>query len=82
MTCAGRNNDGRLGNDVSTANSNILHMDVMFPDDVFVVKAEAGYSSTCAIDSEGQLWCWGSNAGGEAGINSTTNSIFIPQKVE
>jgi alpha-tubulin suppressor-like RCC1 family protein len=82
MTCSGRNTDGRLGNDVSTASSNTQHMDVMFPDDVFIVKAEAGYSSTCAIDSEGELWCWGLNSNGEAGINSTANYIYIPHKVD
>ena len=32
------------------------------------------YESTCAVNSKGKVLCWGFNAHGELGDNSTTNS--------
>lgn len=30
----------------------------------------AGYTHTCALDTEGSAWCWGSNLGGELGTGT------------
>jgi alpha-tubulin suppressor-like RCC1 family protein len=34
-------------------------------------KISAGDRHTCAIDTGGQIWCWGSNYMGQLGINAT-----------
>jgi alpha-tubulin suppressor-like RCC1 family protein len=41
----------------------------------------AGYSTTCAIATDGRLFCWGSNRSGELGNGSTTDS-GVPIPVE
>jgi len=33
----------------------------------------AGYSSSCAIRTDGTLWCWGYGGDGQLGLGDTTN---------
>jgi alpha-tubulin suppressor-like RCC1 family protein len=45
----------------------------------------AGFTSTCAIATEGTLWCWGSNDYGELGCApemACDSSVFVPVKVD
>lgn len=71
--CWGKNDSGQIGADPS--------------DDVFLrlpreVDAEAltfedvavGESFSCALDTRGEIWCWGSNASGVLGESSITGS--------
>jgi alpha-tubulin suppressor-like RCC1 family protein len=44
------------------------------------VTVSPGYYHTCAIQSDGTLWCWGRNDYGELG-NGTTTSSFTPTQV-
>ena len=81
MTCAGKNSDGRLGYGLSAETTNSLHLPVNFPEDVHVVKAVAGWASTCAIDSQGRLWCWGYNNYGQIGVGDVGVNHFTPQLV-
>jgi alpha-tubulin suppressor-like RCC1 family protein len=39
-----------------------------------VVQVEASFYSTCALKTDGTVWCWGYNGYGELGNNSTTPS--------
>lgn len=39
------------------------------------------YPHTCAINSIGELYCWGYNAQGEVGVGTTTEYYSTPQKV-
>ena len=40
-----------------------------------IVQVTLGYGSACAVDSAGQVYCWGNNRYGESGNDSTTQSL-------
>ena len=44
-------------------------------------SVSAGDSHTCAIETTDELYCWGLNANGRLGINSTTLEIATPSLV-
>ena len=41
---------------------------------VTLTQIAAGFFFTCALSTTGTVYCWGLNADGELGNNSTTNS--------
>lgn len=41
----------------------------------------AGLSSTCAIDTNAHLWCWGDNERGQIGVGSPVTEIGAPTQV-
>jgi alpha-tubulin suppressor-like RCC1 family protein len=45
-------------------------------------KVYAGYSHTCATDTNGKVYCWGSNSAGELGIGSTADRSAVPAEVD
>jgi alpha-tubulin suppressor-like RCC1 family protein len=49
--------EGRLGNYFTTVSR--VPVQVEFPNDIRVRDVQAGYSTSCAIDLEDGLWCWG-----------------------
>lgn len=71
VKCWGRNNYGQLGNG-TLVDSNV-------PVDVTgltanVTSISVGEYSACALINDGTIKCWGHNAYGQLGNNSTTNS--------
>jgi alpha-tubulin suppressor-like RCC1 family protein len=73
--CWGANTYGQLGNNSTVSSS------VPVPvytggalSGVTLVQVVAGNGYTCALDSDGVAFCWGYNADGELGNNSTANS--------
>jgi len=44
-------------------------------------QVAAGFSHSCAIQSDGSLWCWGDNGLGQVGTGSTEAEIKTPQRV-
>ena len=46
-----------------------------------IVRVECGSEYTMALDSQGQLFVFGSNSYGQLGIPGRTNKINTPQKV-
>ncbi|NCU42135.1 MAG: hypothetical protein EOM19_05475, partial [Candidatus Moranbacteria bacterium] len=81
--CWGRNNYGQLGD-------NNTSIDRYTPVQVLGVNASgflqgvsqvsSGESHTCAIKTDGTVWCWGYNLSGRLGDNTTT-SKFTPVQV-
>ncbi len=49
--------------------------------DVVFTQVVAGGDHTCALDSDGQAWCWGSNGRGELGITDGRSSSDVPLAV-
>jgi alpha-tubulin suppressor-like RCC1 family protein len=45
------------------------------------VKISTGSEHACALDNKGQIWCWGSNALGKAGIDASDLSVFVPAPI-
>lgn len=75
MACWGNNNQGQLGN--STFNSSPRPVLVTITAAIAGKKIPgitAGDFHNCALASDGTAACWGANANGELGNNSTVNS--------
>lgn len=74
--CWGLNTDGQLGNNsttqalvpVAVSTSGVLAGKTL-------TRIAAGTSFSCALDSTGTAYCWGLNANGELGDNSTAQSL-------
>ncbi|MFL2962431.1 MAG: RCC1 domain-containing protein, partial [Candidatus Poseidoniaceae archaeon] len=84
LTCTGYNYQGLLGAGFATTASPYLekeHIKINFPEPVKVSQVEAGYDSTCAIDTDGGLWCWGYNNHGKSGTGSPESYIMSPERV-
>ncbi len=74
--CWGRNTDGQLGQ--GKASSTDIKKPTQVPGLANVVSVAAGYSHTCALDSGGDVWCWGSSHYYHSG--SGTADVVKPTK--
>jgi alpha-tubulin suppressor-like RCC1 family protein len=73
--CWGDNSDGELGNGSTTSSTvpvAVVASGVLAG--VTLTQITAGFFFTCALSTTGAVYCWGFNADGELGNNSTTNS--------
>jgi len=78
----GFNGTGQLGNNSTTSSSIPVQVDtsgVLAGKTITAIAA--GNTHSLALDSEGKIYAWGSNASGQLGNNSTTNSN-IPVQVD
>ena len=75
--CWGYNGAGQLGNS-SRANSSVpvavTTAGTPMAGRTIVQVSVGAYSSVCAVDSAGLVYCWGNNGNGELGNNSTALS--------
>ena len=86
MYCWGLNNNGELGNN-SSVNSSVpvaVNTDGVLAGKT-IRQMSAGFSSTCAVDYEYNMYCWGYNDNGQLGNNSTNNSrvparVYVPKE--
>ncbi|MDA3033791.1 MAG: hypothetical protein O3A28_02035, partial [Actinomycetota bacterium] len=70
VACWGYNPDGRLG-DGSTTDRHTPTAVTGLPSDVTAITA--GTEHTCALLGTGAVTCWGNNASGQLGDNTTTD---------
>jgi alpha-tubulin suppressor-like RCC1 family protein len=75
----GLNVQGELGNGGTTSSSTPVV--VQFPADTDIVAVSSGNDFTDAVDSEGNLWCWGFNNFGQCDPASKAHLIKTPQLV-
>src|SRR5690606_11799357 len=68
--CWGSASRGRLGNGAN-AGTSLSPANVELPDGVTFVALGLGHDHSCAIDTEGLPWCWGSND--RAALGNGTN---------
>ena len=47
-----------------------------------MLDVEVGSSTSCAIDGDGGVWCWGANDEGQVGIGSDNEQIFTATQLE
>jgi len=69
--CWGKNDSGQVGDDSSTSRNRPVA--VSLPTGVLFTQIVAGYSHTCALGDDNKAYCWGDNAFGQLGDNSTNN---------
>ena len=74
--CWGYNVDGQLGNNSTTTSKTPIEvLGVGGSGNLSgIVRVTAGQDHTCAVSSAGNVYCWGNNADGQLGNNSTTTS--------
>jgi alpha-tubulin suppressor-like RCC1 family protein len=71
VKCAGNNAFGQLGDGTNNPSSKLVDV-VSFSSGVQSISSSYGYS--CAVLTSGAIKCWGNNAYGQLGNNSTTSS--------
>jgi alpha-tubulin suppressor-like RCC1 family protein len=80
LWCWGRNLYGQLG--IGT-DATEMDLPAMVDTDATFIEINAGAEHTCAIDSNNDMWCWGSGLFGQLGITSfNIQSSNVPVKVE
>ena len=82
--CWGRGNKGQLGNDADSSQN--LPVKVVAEDGstdplTGIIQIATGGKHTCALNLEGEVFCWGYHIYGQLGDNSTATSIAYPVKV-
>lgn len=78
VLCWGSNNKRQLG---GGADASLVDKPVLVPGITDVVDLSAGSSHTCALLRSGEIWCWGANDYGQAGVRGSAN-VAQPTKVE
>ena len=84
VNCWGNGVNGRLGNKSNTS--------LKLPGDPVVdsggnaldgiVQISGGFSHSCALDSEGGVWCWGNGANGRLGNDASTDKDHAVEVVD
>ncbi|MFC1482615.1 RCC1 domain-containing protein [Myxococcota bacterium] len=67
-------NQGQLGNGSFSGSS--TPQPIINLVDVVVIKG--GFNHSCAITSDGSVWCWGDNSHGELGVGNHVSSSTTP----
>jgi alpha-tubulin suppressor-like RCC1 family protein len=79
LWCWGRNIQGELG--LGTNQPGQIRTPTQVGSDLNWKGVYGGAFHTCAIRDDDSLWCWGSNASYQLGIDDTTNPKMAPTQV-
>ncbi len=71
--CWGDNENGQLG--TGRKARELLPALVTLPADVYAVAVAAGGNNTCIIAADGDVHCWGANAGGQMGAGTRLDHV-------
>ncbi len=77
--CWGQNASGEVGDGTTTLRSSPTKVTLPYPATAVSGNGD-GNAQTCAVLTDGSLWCWGDNAYGELGVGDA-NVHLGPQKV-
>ena len=77
LKCWGSNGSGQRGDGTQTQSTTAVQVSGMASD---VVAVSGGAYHTCALKTDGTVWCWGSNTSGQLGDGTNTQSL-VPVKV-
>jgi alpha-tubulin suppressor-like RCC1 family protein len=77
--CWGSNASGQIGGNLIPGGIQAFRVSVTGGHNF--VKITAGGSHSCAIDVNGDLYCWGANSGGQVGTGATSTIEATPVKV-
>ncbi len=80
LRCWGRNRDGQIGNGKAEESSCTIKTGPFDHGTGWSTSIAAGVSHTCAVKADGTLWCWGDNANGQLG-DDTTAAKTVPVAV-
>lgn len=70
--CWGNNGNGELGDGTTTERyAPVVVVGLSLP----ATAITAGSKHTCALTSDGAVWCWGANVDGQLGNGTTTDSV-------
>jgi alpha-tubulin suppressor-like RCC1 family protein len=79
VQCWGDNSFGQLGNATTLSSSSPVAVNGLAS---ITSQIAAGYQHTCALDSDGNVRCWGNNGSGQLGDGTVTvNGIATPVRV-
>lgn len=78
--CWGDNSSGQLGSGAGPDADSATRVDALVGRTL--VEITTGANHSCAIDDEGQAWCWGANAAGQLGLGGgRSGGTSIPVRV-
>lgn len=78
VLCVGRGRFGDLG--TGTTLTGRIWRTPLVPSDVRFTTFAAGLAGTCALDTQGRVWCWGSlNSGSQ--VTGQVNANLFPQTI-
>jgi len=74
LFCWGRNNQGQLGD--GSLNDSPIPVEVTALSGESIAMVSCGSFHTCAVNSSGKTWCWGSNRDGKLG-NGEFGGVYV-----
>jgi alpha-tubulin suppressor-like RCC1 family protein len=79
--CWGENTSGQLGNNTTTSSSGAVQVKSDINNALLtnISAVSVGGNASCALKSDGTVWCWGDNSEGQLGDRTSDNSSFAVQ---
>jgi len=80
VRCWGEPGSGQLGNGDETHTEEAWQFETPVGLDQ-VIELALGYEHSCALREGGNVWCWGANSSGQAGVGDASNQL-VPVAVQ